>query len=71
MFLQVLNGSPSSAQWVPNVPDVFPKGVPNRSLVMLPLLMYVPSDPVYFAVKEDGMIKRVKEVVGVLGKDSA
>jgi len=24
MFLQVLNGSPSSAQWVPNVPDVFP-----------------------------------------------
>jgi hypothetical protein len=38
---------------------------------MLPLLMYVPSDPVYFAVKEDGMIKRVKEVVGVLGKDSA
>jgi hypothetical protein len=38
---------------------------------MLPLLMYVPSDPVQFAVKEDDTIKRVKGVVGVFGKDSA
>jgi hypothetical protein len=30
MFLQVLNGSPSTAQWVPNV---FPKGVPNSTLL--------------------------------------
>jgi hypothetical protein len=33
MFLQVLNGFPSSAKWVPNVPNVFPKGVPNNTLL--------------------------------------
>jgi hypothetical protein len=39
---------------------------------MLPLLLYVPSDPVYsLQSKEDDTKKRVKEVFGVLGKDSA
>jgi hypothetical protein len=38
---------------------------------MLPLLLYVPSDPVELAVKEDDTKKRVKEVFGVWGKDSA
>jgi len=38
---------------------------------MLPLLLYLPGDPVQLAVKEDDTKKKqVKEVFGVLGKDS-
>jgi hypothetical protein len=36
---QVLNGSPSSAQWVPNVPNVFPKDVPNSTLLLIPYVL--------------------------------
>jgi hypothetical protein len=53
MFLQVLKGSPSSAQWVLNVPNVFPIAPCFNPICFAqrpPLLTYIAGEKLHYSI---------------------